>query len=342
MPLFTLGDAKNSRAINAVAGASPSSPLFTQRLNDATRQLMRRGNWWGTVQPLAGCSYDGFIVWPRCVSAVLAMNVRHNPMTLANHWFQFMQWDGSADHLYREYKRHLSPWVSDSDGTLPGYRQIPPGMALWIRFYVDNPTDITKTVTVYGLDANGQTVFSQWPDGSTREGLVLQLGSNVNGAITPYVQTPFAFQKLTRVLKDVTLGPVRGYFVDSNGIHMDMAVYAPQEKSPDYPRSRIRGFRPGACGLVQIQALVKLGFVPVVNNSDVVGIENEDALAYMIKSQSYAEAGSVQQKAAFEMLAFRELNYQMKERFPDEQFNIRFRPFGSDSLNSSRVNISMI
>jgi hypothetical protein len=342
MPLLTLGECKSSLPITTVIGASTSSPDFVSRVNGAVRQLMRRGSWWGTVQPIAGCIYDGCLVWPRAVSAVLAMNVNHRPLTLANRWFQFMPWDGMAQNLYRNFKHKLHPWVSDADGSLPVYRQIPGGMALWIRFYVDNLADIGKTITVYGLDENNQNVRTRWPDGTTRDGVVISIGSNIQGTLTPYSQTPFAFQKVTRILKDVTLGNVRMYMLDSNGIQSDMAVYQPQETSPDYPRSRIRGFRQGACGLQQVEALVKLSFIPVVNDSDVVLIENIDALADMIQSKIYAEAGNTAQAMAFEQMAFRELNYQMRERFPDEQFIVNFRPFGNDALSGGRVNIGMI
>lgn len=344
--MLTFGELKTIGAFLRVAANCPSASNFTSLVNDATRQLMRRGSWWGTVQPMQGCVHDGCIVWPRMVDTVLALNICHRPLYLANHWFQFMHWDDSCNGMYRDFKNHRHPWVSDTDGTLPVYRPIPEGIALNLRLYIDNAKDAGKTVTLFGIDGNGQTIITDRPDGTTQEGVVLTLA-------VPFVQTTFPFRHLNRVLKAITVGNVRLYAVDGNGVQLDMAVYAPNETSPDYIRNRIRGFR-GAhvpsgchvpsttCHLRQIQALVSLAFVPVVNDQDLVLIENVDALAMMVQSIKYREQGDPGNAANYERLAFRELNYEMRQRFPDEQVIVRFRPFGNDSLNSSRVNIGMI
>ena len=72
---------------------------------------------------------------------------------------------------------------------------------------------------------------------------------------------------------------------------------------------------------------------PVVNPDDLVLIENEDAIRDMVMAIKQKEAGELQEAAASEANAFRELNYQMRDRFPIEQFTIDFRPFGNASLN---------
>lgn len=345
--MLTFGELKTIGAFVRVAANCPTSSNFASLVNDATRQLMRRGNWWGTVQPMQGCIHDGCIVWPRMVESVLALNVCHRPLYIANHWFQFMEWDDSCNGMYRDFKHRIRPWISDTDGTLPVYRQIPNGLCLFLRLYIDNPKDAGKPVTLFGLDQNNQTIITSRTDGTTQEGIVLTLG-------VPFVQTPFCMQGLSRVLKTITLGNVRLYAVDANGVQLDMAVYSPSETSPEYIRNRIRGFERSHfpnpcvtplntnCQLTQIQALVKLAFVPVVNDQDLVLIENVDALAMMVQSIRYREQGDAGNAANFERLAFRELNYEMRQRFPDEQVIVNFRPFGNDSLNNSRTNIGMI
>jgi hypothetical protein len=345
--MLTFGELKTIGAFLRVAANCPSASNFTSLVNDGTRQLMRRGSWWGTVQPMQGCVHDGCIVWPRMVDAVLALNICHRPLYLANHWFQFMQWDSTCDGMYRDFKNRRRPWISDTDGTLPVYRPIPNGLCLTLRLYIDNPNDAGKTVTLFGIDNNGQTVITTRPDGTTQEGIVLTLA-------VPFVQTPFCFQHLNRVLKSTTLGNVRLYAVDANGVQLDMAVYSPSETSPQYIRNRIRGFErshfPNTCvttpntncRLAQIQALVSLSFVPVVNDQDLVLIENVDALAMMVQSIKYREQGDPSNAANYERMAFRELNYELRNRFPDEQVILNFRPFGNDALTNSRTNIGMI
>ena len=98
---------------------------------------------------------------------------------------------------------------------------------------------------------------------------------------------------------------------------------------------RLHGWFPhnASCAFKRITALVKLAFVPVVNPNDLVLIENEDALCHMIQSIRYREAGNAGAATQFELDAFRELNYQLRDRFPIEQLTIDFRPFGTADLN---------
>ena len=73
------------------------------------------------------------------------------------------------------------------------------------------------------------------------------------------------------------------------------------------------------------------------HDDDQVLIENEDALVNMILSIRNKEQQNVTAAMQFETLAFRELNYEMRTRFPDEQFNMNFKPFGRDSLARQRI-----
>jgi hypothetical protein len=327
--LLTFKDFKAGPA-RRCTGVGSGTRDFRDYLNDATRQLMRRGNWWGTVQPMRGCVYDGCVVWPRQVAAVLAMNVCDRAVGLANHWFRFLPWDNgwnaACSRLGYGYRAN---GIADSDGTLPVFRQIPDGYNLFVMFFIENPNDVGKTVTLYGVDINGQTIRTKRPDGTVQDGVVLTLAS-------PHVITPFAIRRVDRILKDVTQGNVRAYMSDANGVLMDMGFYQPSETSPDYVRTRIPQWRRG-CGVTEFTALVKLAFIPVKHDDDQVLIENEDALVNMILSIRNKEQQNVTAAMQFETLAFRELNYEMRTRFPDEQFNMNFKPFGRDTLARQRI-----
>jgi hypothetical protein len=61
----------------------------------------------------------------------------------------------------------------------------------------------------------------------------------------------------------------------------------------------------------------------------------------MLQSITYKEAGNPGQALAHERLAFRELNYELRERFPDEQVHINFKPFGDDELVCQRIGTMM-
>lgn len=315
-----------------IADAISTSDQFISLVNAATRQLMRRGSWWGTVQPMQGCVYDHCIVWPRRVEAVLALNSECGRFSQpANRWFQFLDWRG--DHwknLYHSWRGHRGSFVNISDGNLPVFNPIPCGQPRYVRFYISNPTDEGKEIVIFGRDGGDQVIYGTRSDGTYQEGLVLPLS-------LPYATSPMQFNSISRVFKNPTLGPVRGYQVDTGGVQYDMAYYEPDEFSPDYVRTKV-----GHLGCGYFTALVKLAFVPVKYPTDLVLIENLDALRDMMFSIKKKEAGDLASAAALEKSAIRELNYEMRSRYPDEQFIVNWRPFGSDNLNNYRTAIGMV
>ena len=333
--LLTFGDIQQGPC-SKIAGVCPTNPDFADLVNQATRQIMRRGNWWNTTQPMRGCVYDNCITWPRYVGTVLAVNRNGHYSELANRWFDFMDWSAVDPYGFglTPGHRHDFHQTTVIDGTTPVFNPIRCGQTMYVLVYPSVQADLGKTITLFGVDANGQTIRQKLADGSWQDGITLTLA-------LPYVSTPMKLQKVTRVVKDVTQGVVRLYQWDGSNLNtdgspnvLDMATYDPSETSPDYQHSKMMGGRISPCGRTrQITALVKLAFIPVVNDNDLVLIENEDAIAMMIQSIKYREKGDSERAVQWERDAFRELNYEMRDRFPDEQFVVSFRPFGGDSLN---------
>ena len=329
--LLTFGDFQ-AGAASRITGVCTTSPDFAAYTNQATRQLMRRGNWWSTVQPLEGCVTDGCVTWPRQVGSILGVNINGRPTELVNRWYRFLPWDPStvAGACECFQNRAWGNLKTELDGNTPVFNPIACATGMYLQFYIDNQADIGKTITLFGIDNNGQYIRTQ-VNGVWQEGITLTFSA-------PYVQTPMLVRKVLRVVKAVTTGYVRGYQWDGtslrdsvNPLLLDLCLYEPTETSPDYLHSRLHGWFPhnASCAFRRITALVKLAFVPVVNPNDLVLIENEDALCHMIQSIRYREAGNAGAATQFELDAFRELNYQLRDRFPIEQLTIDFRPFGS-------------
>jgi len=333
--LITYGDLQDSRILQ-IAAAPPTSPEFASLVNASVRQLMVRGNWWATVQPMEGCVTDNCIVWPRYVTATLAMNAGNRNAELSNVWGRFLPWDSANTALACNYFQngHVGNVRAEMDGTVPVSNPIACNSGMSLLFYIDNASDTGKTITLYGIDSHGQVIRTQRPDTTWQEGVQLTLAA-------PYVQTPMLVRKVTRVVKDVTNGMVRGYQWDGISLSgtapllLDLCTYAPGETSPQYLHSRLTGarFPTPSCAFSRITALVKLGFVPVVNPNDLVLIENVDAIRDMVMAIKAKEAGDLNTATTHELNAFRELNYQMRDRFPIEQFTTDFRPFGAANLN---------
>ncbi len=327
-------------AVGRASGLNVEGCDFLRYCNDAVRQLMNRGNWWATVQIMTGCVRDNCIVWPRGVAAILALNTCRDHTIVHNKWFSFRPLDSSWHSEMENYNRNgwAGDLITESLNTTPVFNPIK-SEGFTIRFFISQPSDAGKTVTVYGTDANGQNIRTQRADGTIQDGVQVALAN-------PSVDTPFAIRHVSRMVKSETDGEVRAYQYNvAQGFMLDLALYQPSELNPEYVTSRIIGCRRGnfsGC-TERVSAMVKLGFIPFKFNDDLVQIDNEDAIRDMLLSIRKKEQGDVAASRAFEISSFRELNYQMKNLFPYEQFVVNFVPFGRhDALSNSQTRIGMI
>lgn len=336
---LTFGEIKNS-SVADVAGVCVDQPKFRSLVNDATRKFMRRGDFKGTVVPIHTCVYDGCVVWPRYVGQVRKINVCHQPIEVRNFWYNF---------LPRECVYHWDapdPWWGTSSwgrwcgescrstayGRTPVFQNIR-GEGRLLRAYPRCNSDIGKTITFFGVDNNGQELMTRDADDHYTKGITLTL------------QKPFASstQYVRRiddpVLKDETECPVDVYAYDSaNDVLENIAHYDGSETNPEYERSQLHvGCLNGCAALRSVAALVKLRFVPVKNDNDLVLIENLDALKLMVQSQKYSEAGDFEKSRQYELDAIREGNIELRDSMPDDQIPVMIETFNSTGIGRQRV-----
>jgi len=329
--LLTLGEARRSQDLADVMGLCGNSEQARNIINKATRMLMTRGNFWGTVQMVQGCILNQCVTWPRYVGSVLAVNTCGRSAGVWNNWAGFVpigpagvrgegftcNSDGSCGGNLRD----------DNYGTSPVFNQVPCGKEYYIRVYPASRVDIGKTITIYGIDFNGQVIRTKLSDGTWQDGVTLTIG-------VPFTSTSFKVREVTRVLKDVTQNIIRLFMYDAdNDKLISMAAYDPSETSPDYRVSKIHGDVRACCCCPQgnriIKALTKLQFIPAVNDTDLVLIENLDALGLMIQAIKNKNATNVSTSQALELDAVRELNLELRNRFPLNQTPVSINPFGT-------------
>lgn len=334
--MITFGDLQNG-AVGRSSGMDVSGYDFLKYSNDAVRQLINRGNWWSSVMPMVGCVRSGVITWPRGVATILGLNFCDRQAVLSNRWYQFMQPDSRHRQWAHDFNR--AGWHGqlrvESASTSPVFNPIA-AEGFNIRTYVTDKADAGKTITYYGTDVNGQPVFS------TRADNTIQEGEQVTLAV-PFADTVNNFRHISRVVKDVTNRDVVAYQNSvAQGMMLDLARYQPTETSPQYVTTQVRGHGCNEGCNRQVEALVKVNFIPFQFPDDLVQIDNEDAIRDMLLAIRKKEQGDIAGSVAYETSAIRELNFQMKNRFPDEQFIVNFRPFGRDDLNNCNVRIGQI
>lgn len=334
MELVTFLDAKNSR-LREVSQSCPDSVQFQSLVNKATRMLMTRGSFWGTVVRVKVCTYNGCITWPRFVGSVLATSVCRHSIPISNQWYDFLPMshedflnNGSFQFMDGQCRGNLNTVM---DGMTPVFNPIQCGFPQFIQVFPSVQADLGQQITLFGLDINNQPVRSRNAMNIWQDGEVVTLAA-------PWVQTVNQFSVLTRITKAVTQGIVRYYqFNPTTGLLNDLVWHQPNETTPMYRHSRIHGMKPGQSCPRMVDALVKLEFVPVAADTDLVLIPNLDALESMIMAIKEKENGNIGKAQAYEADAVHELNLEMRNRFPNSQVPAQVQCFGTARLERQNI-----
>ena len=318
---LTLKEVRES-SLASIASQCPSSAEFAQLVNEATRRLMRRGDFVGTVQRIRVCVRRGCVVWPRYVGKVRKINLcssTHIP-TRSQHW-EFVEQKGDCGAELELVQDGKTPVMQDILGDLRT-----------IRAYPSAREDVGKTLTIFGVDDGQQSLRTHNLDGTWSEGVQITLS-------VPYGTTSVFVRRVDRVLKDVTQNEVRCYAYDTvNDVLEDLAIYEPGETNPAYERSRLlANCACGSCGtLMSVTALVKLKFIPAVVGTDLVLIQNLEALKLMCQSIKFAESGDRRNALAYEADAIRELNLELNDDSPLSEIPVTMNPFSGTSIGTQR------
>ena len=290
---------------------------------------MRRGDWSGTVVPMQVCAYSGCVVFPRFVGRIRKLNVCRTPTPIQNQWYEFFDHVGWCHNQSRWCGSPLSMTAGEQ---VPVFQDVM-GDNRVIRAYPLLKADVGKTLRIFGLDSNGMVLRTKNLDGTWSDGVVITLAA-------PYGSTSVYVRRIDRVLKDKTQGEVfvYAYYAAEDKLE-NIATYEPGETNPSLTKYHLNASccgsstASGTCGDIKsIIALVKLRYVPVEFDNDVVLIENLDALKLMILSLRAEEAGNRRDKNGFESDAIRELNLQLRDDMPEDQTPVDLGEFGGTSV----------
>lgn len=334
--LETFGAVKSSRAVE-IAGLSSTTDEFKSLLNEATRKLIRRGDWAGTVVSIYVCATRGCVVFPRYVGQVRKLNVCRQPIPIRNVYYDFFE--ANAWHNWNS-----CGWLgADCQNRLVNYGKTPvfqdiQGDGRYVRLYAVTNADFGKTVTIYGEDNSGITLRHRDEDGVWKDGIILT-------AKNPYDQSDTYVRRVDRVIKDTTQQELRLYAYNATDAVLEpLATYEPTETNPAFQKFMLRmdnGCWPGTCTNCDTQmglaALVKLKYVPVVDDNDLILIDNLDALKLMMQSIKASEGQDFQSAKLYELEAVRELNHQLKDENPDDQISVNLDPFNGSFVGTQQM-----
>lgn len=340
--MLTLGYLQTQTTIPNVAGVAPTSQQFIAYVNDACRILLDLGGqndygWWGTVQAIDGMAYDNCFVWPSNVAAVLGMGDCRGAMPVRNGWFEYTE-------MRQEHWDYAQGWlVCNKRSSVMEFK----GSTCLFYSIQSNPTQIMVAgstadtgaqITIYGKDYSGQEVTSV-QNGVPQRGVVLTInptGSQIN-------VTPVPMSSVEAVSKLVTNSTVQLFAYANSTPGAALALYNPGDVNPSFLYSTLRR-QDGGQGHIgkvprRISALVRLAFTPVANPADIICIDNPDAIKSMVQSLRARESGDETAGDKYEKTALRRLIAQINNRFPIQQFSVKYAPSGM--AGTRRVNLGM-
>lgn len=333
--MLTLREVKDAPEIKAVSKFCPDSAEFVALINQVTRKLARRGDWSGTVVPIFVCVRNGCVVWPRYVGRVRRINMCNQTVPVRNMWYEFME---GVNGCHSSWKSWMGGECQLLDQGQTSVLQDVMGDGRTIRAYARCQADFGKTMRIFGTDNNGQQLITKNTDGTWSAGTPITLAN-------PFGSTSVFVRHVDYVTRDATQCPVDVYAYNATtNVLEDLAHYEPSETTPSYQRTKLGGSWPNSCSTSQspgccqarkgVLALVKLKFIPAIADTDLILIDNIDALVLEIQATKSREAGDLVSMAAFQRAAIEELNRDLEDNSPDDQFAVNDLTFGGRTFTN--------
>jgi len=322
-----------------VAGCAAVVNSCTQRLLYA-KEVSDNG-WIGSWAEITfeASQTDPYIVMPYDVARPISVNVCTFPVPVRNQFWEYMQFGfGRLPKSSCATDRCAQLQALDR-GKFPTFSDIiPPDKKVRVR--LTDAGDEGKRVLLQSLDANGQIRYSL--DGT------IQVTGDFLTLLPPFVDSPDVVSKVIGVQKDITLGPVSFYELDTVTTDERLILtMQPGETTGSYRRYYVAGLPASCCstppitpGIVQLTTLCQLTYVPVSVPTDWLIIPNVEALIHEGQCSRYDgidEANAKQMAVYHHRAAIRLLNGQSIHDQGSESPSVNFAPFGTARL--SRVGV---
>lgn len=335
MPL-TLAQIQTPLFSQAAGNCTTSSPDFLDMVNEVVPRLMERGDWPGSILPIRVCVKAGCVTWPRYVGQVRKINHCRGNIAVKSVWYEFLEHDHSRSRGMYSWQG----WCGDerrmtAQLKVPVYNDIY-GPNCTVQVYCQVPEDIGATVTIFGIDNNGQPLRTDNGDGTWSDGITITVAIPFGSTGNPYFVS-----RIDRVVKSRTQGNLTMFAYDTaNNVLWDLAVYEPSETNPSYLRYHLDGRwnagNPASCGgcLETIIALVKLKFIPVSSPTDLIPIESRAAIKLGLLALRREMAEDIAGADQWWARAIETLNRNLENENPDSELPVQNNVFGDRTFRN--------
>lgn len=271
----------------------------------------------GSIVQYRFCTTNNCLVLPRQIQTVLGFTICNEPGVVRPIWYSFHA--NGPGQVCATDCCGVVPRMIDQ-GTVVAFNEVR-GTGKYIRVYAQNAVDAGKTIILkyYREDTHAKQYSSI--DGVVQEGEELTLVAPPAYAVTSTTVMP---RGLYGVIREATQYPVDLFEYDGVSNTQNLAMYEPSETNPIYRKLYLPGAserggcadlcgeddddEEAACEQSTVTVLARLQHVPVVTDNDLLVIGNIGALSLMAQSIQRQRQERLQESAAFEALALRELN----------------------------------
>lgn len=346
MDRVTLRDFMVSRGPQAIGLCTTDTSGCAAAVNAATQRLMFSfesgdaglGAWGFAELAFDVDPSDPLITLPRGFSRAIAVDVCSYPVSIHNQWFEFLRWGSGKQPKSACSSPSICGSTSVFDrGIFPvAHDVVPPNQK--IAAYLTDSADVGKRTLIGGLDANGQIIREL-------DGLVQVQGTFLELA-APFVQTSMVLSKVTAIQKDITLGDIAYYAVDTVTADQTFLVrLAAGETAAAFRRYQLTNLPASCCNLpasttVQVLALCKTDYVPVVSPTDFLCVPNLEALIEECQSVRYSgvdQPSAAQLALVHHRNAIRFLQGQSVHEYGRTKPAVGFAPFGGARLSAMKI-----
>jgi hypothetical protein len=274
---LTFGQAKQTFAPFINNGVCADNPEVPGVLNSVCERLFETGKFVGMVRRIAICHSSSCLTLPYNVESILEMSGQcGQPVNVRNQWYEYLpggpwQLDRCNRFCNETVPRDNSPTAFDICGIQ------------YLRVYANLPEEDGAQILIQGYDENGARVRTL-VDGIWVDGEYIGL---ING--TPQLSTKL-WTRIENVIKPLTNGEVNIYMVDPANTAANaglIAIYQPNETNPSYQRFHMSGFCASAEHPKHVTMLVKMKFVPMVRDSDMLPITSYNAMMFACQAMYF-------------------------------------------------------
>ena len=238
--------------------------------------------WWGgwvTMNLTATISNAAaYVVTPREIARLIVMSVCQHPVNIRNGFYEYLQFGSGLQPKSCQGTSCGSPFQAYERDNVVTFAPLLPTPQT-IRIYPTDLRDVDLRVLLQGKDQNSQIILTTDPNttlSAPGEYLMMKF---------PFADSVNQFSTITGIQKDETYGPLQFFQVDpATGTEVALSAMEPNEGVANYRRYLINGIpsnnlcctSPG--NPIQVTAQGRLDFIPVVNETDYLTIQNVPAL----------------------------------------------------------------